>query len=200
MKISRHNKQAGFTIIELLVIVVVIGILAGIGIFAYLDAQKRGRDTKRVANAESIVQAIELYARDKGEFPEPQESAEVWEQSSEQQENFLKVLYDEDYLSGEPLLDPRNTYEFQYKYYVFEDDFDAPCEKGRGGFFVLGVKQLESLGETGEDSAVTGGKVPGPSSQSHGWNCDSDGRSRDWQKEFSWVAGGYLDEYITTSP
>lgn len=197
---KRRVKQSGFTIIELLVIIVVIGILAGIGIFAYTDAQKRGRDTKRVANAESIIQAIELYTRDKGEFPEVQESSELWEQSSEQQENFLKVLYDEGYLSGEPLLDPLNTYQFQYKYYVFEDDFGAPCEQGRGGFFVLGVKQLESLDQTDEDNPLTQGKVPAPSPQSHGWSCSGDSGSRDWQKEYSWVAGGYLDQYVTTGP
>lgn len=199
MKKTRRTKQSGFTIIELLVIIVVVGILAGIGIFAYIDSQQRGRDTKRVANAESIIQAIELYTRDKGEFPEPVESAENWEQSSEQQENFLKVLYDEGYLSGEPLLDPRNTYEFQYKYYVYDEGSNG-CENGRGEFFVLGVKQLESLGETDEDNPLTERKVPAPSPQSHGWSCNSGGHNRDWQKEFSWVAGGYLDEYITTGP
>lgn len=197
MKKTRYS-QSGFTIIELLVIIVVIGILSGIGIFAYLDAQKRGRDTKRVANAESIVQAIELYTRDKGDFPEVQESSENWEQSSEQKENFLSVLYDERYLSGEPLLDPLNTGKFQYKYYVYNEGSNG-CEDGRGDFFVLGVKQLESLGETDEDNPLTEGKIPTPSPQSHGWSCD-DGYTRDWQKEFSWVAGGYIDEYITTSP
>lgn len=198
LKTKNLRGKSGFTIIELLVIIVVIGLLAAIGIFAYNDAQKRARDTKRVANAESIVQAIGQYAHDKGEFPAPQESGEIWEQSSEQQENFLRVLYTDNYLRGEPLLDPRNTYEFQYKYYVFEDSFPVACDKGRGGFFVLGVKQLEALGETDETSAVTGGSIPAPSPQSHGWRCGSGSDVRDFQDEFSWVAGGYLDEYITT--
>lgn len=196
MKLNIY-KPDGFTIIELLVVIVVIGVLAGIGIFAYNDAQKGARDTKRVANAETITQAITLYARDKEAFPPPQESSELWEQSSEQQENFLNILYAEDYLRGEPLLDPRNTYDLQYKYYVFEDSFPTSCDKGRGGFFVLGVKQLEALGETDEVSDVTGGNVPAPSPQSHGWACGGPD-ARDFQKEFSWVTGGYLDEYITT--
>lgn len=198
LKTKNLQGKSGFTIIELLVIIVVIGLLAAIGIFAYNDAQKRARDTKRVANAESIVQAIGQYAHDKGEFPAPQESAEIWEQSSEQQENFLRVLYADNYLRGEPLLDPRNTYEYQYKYYVFEDSFDVPCDKGRGGFFVLGVKKLEALGETDENNPhVPSGPIPVASPQSHGWVC-STGGLRDFQNEFSWVAGGYLDEYITT--
>lgn len=193
--------QQGFSIIEVLVIIVVIGILASIGIFAYTGLQRNARDTKRVANAESIIQAIELYARDKGEFPAPVESSENWEQSSERGEDFLKVLYDEGYLRGDPLLDPINNYDFQYKYYVYPDG-DNWCEVGRGPFFVLGVKQLETLGLTDQlnENLGSGQLIPVPSPESPGWYCESFGNYRDWQDEFAWVAGGYLDEYTTTAP
>ena len=51
-------KQKGFTLVELLVVIVVIGILAGISTVSYNGAQQRARDTKRIHDVESIVNAL----------------------------------------------------------------------------------------------------------------------------------------------
>lgn len=42
---TRHTTQAGFTIVELLIVIVVIGILAAITIVAYNGVQNRANDT-----------------------------------------------------------------------------------------------------------------------------------------------------------
>lgn len=189
--ITMKKTFSGFTIVEVLVVVTVIAILAGIGTFAYLSTQMRARDTKRLANVESITQAIELYARDKSSFPAKQ-GATTWEESSVQQANFLKPLYDASYLRGNPLVDPRNNTSFQYKYAVFDPTIPAQqnfCETNRGPYFVLGVTQLEALGMSGS--------TPVASPDSPGWKCGSGASSKDWQTEFSWVTGGYLDEFTT---
>jgi len=62
-------KQTGFTIVELLIVIVVIGILATITIVAYNGIQQRGRDAQRRSDISTIAKALELYYTDKGYYP-----------------------------------------------------------------------------------------------------------------------------------
>lgn len=59
-------KQKGFTIVELLIVIVVIGILAAITIVAYNGMQQRSRDTTRAQDIASIKKALLLYQVDNG--------------------------------------------------------------------------------------------------------------------------------------
>lgn len=65
----KRNEQRGFTIVELLVVIVVIGILAAITVVAYNGIQQRARDAQRLSDIKTITQALELYYLDKGEYP-----------------------------------------------------------------------------------------------------------------------------------
>ena len=64
----QRNKQ-GFTIVELLIVIVVIGILATIVIVAYNGTQSKARDTKRTQDVKSIQKIIEMYRINYGEYP-----------------------------------------------------------------------------------------------------------------------------------
>lgn len=64
------TKQAGFTIVELLIVIVVIGILAAITIVAYNGIQGRARDAKRHTDLAAIQQGLELYYIDNGGYPD----------------------------------------------------------------------------------------------------------------------------------
>jgi len=55
------NKQSGFTIVELLIVIVVIGILAAISIVAYSGIQQRARDAVRINDISQLQRAIEMY-------------------------------------------------------------------------------------------------------------------------------------------
>lgn len=66
-RISSHNK--GFTIIELLVAIVVIGILAGITIVSYTGIQQRSRDTERAGHIAQIQIALDKYYADNSQYP-----------------------------------------------------------------------------------------------------------------------------------
>ncbi|CAN5709760.1 hypothetical protein BH23PAT2_BH23PAT2_02920 [soil metagenome] len=58
---TTQSKQKGFTIIELLIVIVVIGILATITIVALGGANARARDSKRESDISSTHNAIEAY-------------------------------------------------------------------------------------------------------------------------------------------
>lgn len=59
-------KQKGFTIVELLIVIVVIAILAAITIVAYNGIQQRARDTQRKNDLAQIAKALQLYKVDNG--------------------------------------------------------------------------------------------------------------------------------------
>jgi prepilin-type N-terminal cleavage/methylation domain-containing protein len=63
------NKQLGFTLLELLVVIVIIGILSTIGLVSFRTAQMKSRDSIRKQDLHQISQALELYYHDRGEFP-----------------------------------------------------------------------------------------------------------------------------------
>lgn len=68
------TRGTGFTIVELLIVIIVIGILAAITITAFNGVQVRARDSGRIAKIESIAKAIELYAVDNGYYPRIQDA------------------------------------------------------------------------------------------------------------------------------
>lgn len=61
--------RRGFTIVELLIVIVVIGILAAITIVAYNGIQTRAENNKTISAVTAYVKAIQLYATDNGQYP-----------------------------------------------------------------------------------------------------------------------------------
>ena len=58
----------GFTIVELLIVIVVIGILAAISIVAYNGIQNRANDTSVKNDLKSLSKIFELYKADNGRY------------------------------------------------------------------------------------------------------------------------------------
>lgn len=54
---------------ELLIVIVLLGILATLGLSSYKSTQTKSRDAKRKGDMRSIATALEIYYNDKGRFP-----------------------------------------------------------------------------------------------------------------------------------
>ena len=62
--------QQGFTIIELLIVIAIIGILATLVLTNFQGAQAKGRDTVRKNDINSIYQKLEEYYNENGGYPD----------------------------------------------------------------------------------------------------------------------------------
>ena len=68
--ISLKRKAAsGFTIVELLIVIVVIGILAALVVTTYNGIQQKARDTERKTDVNALHGQIEAYSAQNGKYP-----------------------------------------------------------------------------------------------------------------------------------
>lgn len=62
--------KKGFTIVELLIVIVVIGILAAISIVAYSGIQQRANNNAVISSASSSLKMIQSYVAVSGKYPD----------------------------------------------------------------------------------------------------------------------------------
>lgn len=55
---SNKSRNAGFTLIELMIVVVIIGILASIALQSFTDAQGRARDKAAQSDIRNLMSAV----------------------------------------------------------------------------------------------------------------------------------------------
>jgi len=66
MKTSKASLLAGFTLVEIMIVVAIIGVLAAIGIPSFLHARTRSQATACINNLRQIETAVQQVAIEKG--------------------------------------------------------------------------------------------------------------------------------------
>lgn len=66
---KKKKKNKGFTLVELIVVIAIIGILAGLTLTAFTGARKSARDGRRKADLEQVRSALEMCRADTGSYP-----------------------------------------------------------------------------------------------------------------------------------
>ncbi len=63
------KRHRGFTIVELLIVIVVIAILAALSVVAYTNIQTRAKNTTKASAVQQAVKLIQLYKTGEGTYP-----------------------------------------------------------------------------------------------------------------------------------
>lgn len=77
MRKQQLAKMAGFTLIEIMVVVVIIGILAMVVVPSIMSRPDEARITRARQDVGTIVQALDLYRLDNGYYPSQQQGLEA---------------------------------------------------------------------------------------------------------------------------
>lgn len=97
-------RQAGFTLIEILVAMTIVAVLMSISLVSYQGARKSSRDGRRKADLEQIRSALEIYRSDNKTYP------------------LNPSMLESDYMTEIPE-DPVSDYSYEY-HFVSENSYN----------------------------------------------------------------------------
>lgn len=172
---SPQRFRKGFTVAEMLVVVVIIGILAAIVTVTYNSARIRTGDTERESDIQTVKHAIDKWATEHGVYP-PQGG------SNGMNTNFpvttvgipREALINPDAPSGTTNSMSEHAYGTnpdytEYGYRAFYDGTGAACWQVNGS--CAGYKLAYTMRSSGETVVVAGGVC---TTEVPFWKCNAD--------------------------
>ena len=64
-----HKEEKGFTLVELMVVIIILAVLTGIAVPSYLALRNRARIQATRSEMQNVATAIAIYEADRGSFP-----------------------------------------------------------------------------------------------------------------------------------
>ncbi len=187
-----HMTQKGFTLIELIVVVALIGLLSVIGLTSYSRVQRNARDVKRMGDMKELRSALLLYKSINGRFPDSFDSdCRGWDASSHDSDGdgnfFIDQLATSNILRTvprDPLIDQttdacsgHDGEGFNYYYHRYVPPINPAWGCPNRIFIVFGTDM-----ETSD----------APHPDSPGWSeCNAGSTPRTWYEAFDYVVGIY---------
>lgn len=118
----RRSRESGFTLLELIIVLAIIGILASIAVPRFARAPKRAKEAVLKTNLHTIRESIDQYYADKTYYPDS-----------------LEALVDEGYLREvpqDPFTESSSTWYLIYS----EESGDVPIEDITSGPGIFDVR------------------------------------------------------------
>lgn len=169
---GKQNIRLGFTLVELLVVVAIIGLLSTVAAVSLNQSRIKSRDTKRLADMRQIQNALALYYdANNGSLPWSDcDGCGCWDVGNKDHPLLGGSIAG---VMGTTPRDSTATGDCSGYFYYQYPAGSAGCDVSKGNFYVLGVADMET----------SPGVYPG----SPGWSCPG----RDWQAELQWVTGSF---------
>jgi general secretion pathway protein G len=70
MEKKKRRQIRGFTLVELMVVIVIIGILAGVVVVSYTGRTEKAIEARTKVDFKAIADAIDIFKSDTGQYPE----------------------------------------------------------------------------------------------------------------------------------
>ena len=127
---KRRRREQGFTLVELMVVIVIIGLLATIVALNVLPSGDKARVTRARADLDTIQAGLDLYKLQNGRYPSTSEGLTVLVQGKGA------------YLKGNSV--PQDPWGRDYLY-------ASPGQRGEADVWSLGADGKEGVDETNAD-------------------------------------------------
>jgi len=121
-------KDKGFTLVEILIVILVLAVITGIAVLSYLFVTDRAKESAAESEMMNIAKALELYNTEDPAYPAPGD--------------YPEVLEDGNYMDPVPINDP---WENEY---IYDSD---------GNGYTLESHGIDGANGGGDDIVVTNG-------------------------------------------
>ncbi len=140
----KNNRRQGFTLAELIIVVSILALLAGVLLPRVSVHLRTVRDQRRLSDIKTLQKAIDQYYLDTGDFPVSEPGDGNWDESYNGE--FIPVLVHEGYLN-DFASDPVNDNQFFYQYRVYNtrnNGCGSPVVGNTSGhYYILRLRAFE---------------------------------------------------------